>query len=334
MSKKGSIARGAILGPAWEWWRNRTHRKHAKKRRESKKEQEAAKAHNKQIEERKSELYNYDIGQLHQYGSEAFLKEPVLNKQQQKLLNKFAKRGGEPRADRKEFEKFRKAYGLENLPQTRDLAGLEDIRQNPLFQQEQARIQDLQNPNGNAYRAHSAPILREYEEQTLPRLLGQYGAGGQQGSGIKNVLRGTSEGLQERLAALRANLQQQGGQAAERLAQAPINNQFSYNPQVQQQSALEAARQSTENELRQNLGQNIYAANLAQGKAALGTNPYHSVYRAPTYASGINTGGFAAIPGGYQSPSQQFLNSFIPAAGQGLGQGLGQAGAAAVGGMF
>lgn len=89
------------------------------------------------------------------------------------------------------------------------------MRRNPqsAYNLSQGRLQDLLSGGGQAYNAFAAPYMRQFQEQTLPGIAERFaGAGGRGGalssSGFGQALGTAGAGLQERLASLAANLQQ------------------------------------------------------------------------------------------------------------------------------
>lgn len=72
---------------------------------------------------------------------------------------------------------------------------------------------DLLGGGGDAYSAFSAPYMREFQEQIVPGLAEQFaGVGALSSSAFPQALSQAGAGLQEKLAALRGNLQMQGAQ--------------------------------------------------------------------------------------------------------------------------
>lgn len=77
-------------------------------------------------------------------------------------------------------------------------------------------LRGLLSGDPEALRAFEAPHLREFQEQTLPALterLTGLGGGGGRSSGAAQVLGQAGQSLQEKLASLRAGLQQQAAQS-------------------------------------------------------------------------------------------------------------------------
>lgn len=82
------------------------------------------------------------------------------------------------------------------------------------FNQAMDYYKQLLQPGSEAEQAYTAPIMREFEEQTLPGIAERFaGAGALSSSGFGQALSSAGAGLQERLAQLRAGLQQQAAQA-------------------------------------------------------------------------------------------------------------------------
>lgn len=78
-------------------------------------------------------------------------------------------------------------------------------------------LRGLLSGDSEAFQAFEAPHMRQFQEQTIPALterLTGMGAGGGRSSGAAQALGQAGQGLQEKLAALRAGLQ---GQAAQQL---------------------------------------------------------------------------------------------------------------------
>lgn len=76
-------------------------------------------------------------------------------------------------------------------------------------------LQDLLSQDSEAYDVFSAPFMRQFEEQTIPGLAERFAGFGPESGALSSSAFGQSlgaagAGLQERLAALRGNLQQQG----------------------------------------------------------------------------------------------------------------------------
>lgn len=73
---------------------------------------------------------------------------------------------------------------------------------------------DLLDPSGQAQQDFAAPAMRQFQEDILPMLAEQFagmGSGGAlSGSGFRNAATREASSLSERLAAMRAGLQQQG----------------------------------------------------------------------------------------------------------------------------
>lgn len=83
----------------------------------------------------------------------------------------------------------------------------------------QSRLADLLSGGGDVYNAFAAPYMRQFQEQTVPQLAERFaGLGGRGGalssSGFGQGLGAAGAGLQESLASLAANLQQNALQQA------------------------------------------------------------------------------------------------------------------------
>lgn len=87
-----------------------------------------------------------------------------------------------------------------------------------LYNQASSSLMDLLNPSSDAYNKFAAPYMRQFQEEIIPQLAEQYAAGAHGGaltsSGFGQALGSAGAGLQEKLAALRAGLQQEGRQQA------------------------------------------------------------------------------------------------------------------------
>lgn len=294
-----------------------------KNKKAAKKQAEKIEKHNDRLfKQQKQAFKNYEKFQQ-KYGDEAFQQFPIFNRAQESVLKKFGQRGAEPRANRKEFQKYQTAFGLGELPRPRQLAGLEDIRQNPLFQAERSRVQDLLNPTGQAFRDFAQPELNNFRQQIVPEIGAQFGQGVTGGSGssaFNQALAGAQGNLQAKLASLRRGLQQQGGMQALNLAQAPIANQLYYNPQRQAQNAQEFSNAYYGNQQNIGLGQGINELNFRQGSEALRAQPFANIYRPPGLGQPFNPNA------GYQQQppaGPSFLSNLAPAIGMGIGAAAG-----------
>ena len=80
------------------------------------------------------------------------------------------------------------------------------------FEQALQSLLGMLSGSPESYEAFEAPMMRQFEEQTVPmlqeRLTGQFGAGGGRSSGGAQILGQAGAGLQENLASQRAGLQQ------------------------------------------------------------------------------------------------------------------------------
>jgi len=79
----------------------------------------------------------------------------------------------------------------------------------------------LLDPSSDAFQAFAAPQMRQFRQQILPQIGARYagmGAGAQNSSGYRNAMMQAGTDLSERLAAMRAGLQQQGAQGLMGLA--------------------------------------------------------------------------------------------------------------------
>ena len=79
------------------------------------------------------------------------------------------------------------------------------------FEQALQSLMGMLSGSPESFEAFEAPIMRQFEEQTLPQLqerLTAFGGGGGRSSGAAQALGQAGAGLQENLAAQRAGLQQ------------------------------------------------------------------------------------------------------------------------------
>lgn len=87
-------------------------------------------------------------------------------------------------------------------------------------------LQELLDPSGQAADRFAAPYMRQFEEQTIPRLAEQFaGVGGLSSSGFQQSLGQAGAGLAENLAALRENVRLQGSQGLQALLQNILGQQ-------------------------------------------------------------------------------------------------------------
>jgi hypothetical protein len=100
--------------------------------------------------------------------------------------------------------------------------------------------QDLLNPQSASYNDFAAPYMNEFEQQTVPRLADRFAgygntSGALSSSGFAQALGGAGAGLQAKLAALKAGLQQQAAGALtnqfNNLAGIGLSDQFAYGSQ-------------------------------------------------------------------------------------------------------
>lgn len=150
---------------------------------------------------------------LRRYGKEKFIKQPVYTRFQRKLYDDLIDRA------------------REDLQATR-----------PGMRMGLQSIEDLLSPDSQAYQKFAAPEMRKYQEQVIPGIVERFGAGGQRNSALNAALAHSGVDLQERLAAMRAGLQQQARQdmlnydtAAQRQVAMGLEakpNQFIYRPAV------------------------------------------------------------------------------------------------------
>jgi hypothetical protein len=94
---------------------------------------------------------------------------------------------------------------------------------------------NLLSGNPSQLQAMIAPDIRQFNQQTIPGLYEQFaglGAGATSGSGFQNAALQAGTDLQERIAALRAQLQMQGAQGLSNIGQQSLGQYFtnSYTP--------------------------------------------------------------------------------------------------------
>ena len=339
--------------------------------------------------------YNKKVSEFNKkYGGEKFQKWDALSPDQKatfKQLNKQGAKGLKNLRTPEDFQKLSKNKlfsGSENT--LRDLMkhpGISDINESPYYNQGGSRLQDLlNNPSisdlrdlpeyqagsrslqdllsndPEAFKRFAAPELRRFNEQTIPDIVGRFGAGGQNNSALNSALANSGADLNERLGALRAGLQSEGrnqalqyGQGLQQGQSAQANIfgsaagqglQYADAPRYAQQAradirgqAARSAPQFSDQYLKQQQLQanNIYNQNQQAGTlaaAGLAVNPYHINYRAPTFQPGIVTGGpKPALYGAGQAPQNypyqpnaaaSFGSNFFQPALQAGGQYAGQ----------
>jgi hypothetical protein len=109
-----------------------------------------------------------------------------------------------------------------------------DITQNQGYQQGMDWLSNLFN-DPNFFKSFEAPLMRQFEEETLPGVANRFagmGSGGSTGStAFRNQANRESTNLYEKLASLRGGLQQQGVNQSLQYAQQPVSN---YLQQLQQ----------------------------------------------------------------------------------------------------
>ncbi len=127
---------------------------------------------------------------------------------------------------------FKSPYPTETHDLLKDLTkgmkgGAPDITQNPQYQQGNEWLNALFN-DPEFFKRFEAPMLRQFEEQTMPQLANRYAAmgtgGAFQGSAFRNQVAREGANLQEKIAAMRGNMQQQGVNQAMQSAQMPSTN--------------------------------------------------------------------------------------------------------------
>ena len=95
----------------------------------------------------------------------------------------------------------------------------------------------LLSDNPASLQAQFAPEMRQFQQQTLPTIASQFasiGSGALNSSGYRNATLQAGTDLTERLAALRANLQQQGAQGLMGIGQQGLGQYFAntYQPRT------------------------------------------------------------------------------------------------------
>jgi len=134
---------------------------------------------------------------------------------------------------------FKSSYNPQQLDfMKQGLGGLNpqmgNINQNPTFQGGNEWLQNLFS-DPEFFKSFSAPIMRDFEENTIPNLANRFagmGSGGSLGStAFRNQLGRESSTLHEKLATLKGGLQQTGVNQALQYGQAPVSN---YMQQLQQ----------------------------------------------------------------------------------------------------
>lgn len=105
--------------------------------------------------------------------------------------------------------------------------GPPDITQNPQYQQGNEYLMSLFN-DPEFFNAFEAPMQREFQEKTMPTLANRYasmGTGGAfQGSGFRNQALREGANLQEKIAAMRGNMQMNAIPQLMNSSQMPFNN--------------------------------------------------------------------------------------------------------------
>lgn len=323
-------------------------KKHAKQEAKNLKSNVAAqKAYNKQYYggPHGEKAYNKELAKFQKkYGGEKFQKWDALNPQQKGVFEQLISQGKKGLKNLRTPEDFKKVQkeglgkaGGGALEKLLNQPSITDLRQYGPFQQGQESIQDLLSNNPEAFNKFAAPEMRRFNEQTIPGLIGRFGAGGQNNSALNSALANSGADLNERLGALRAGLQSEGRQQALQYgqgiqqgenAQAGIFGKAaqtapSYLDLYLKQQGLQA------NNIQ---NQNNQAANFAQ--LGLGVNPYHVKYTAPQFKGGILTGGPKPVNYSPQQAPQfapqqptaaeQFGSSFFQPALQAAGKGIGQ----------
>lgn len=112
-----------------------------------------------------------------------------------------------------------------------------DITQNQTFQGGNEWLQSLFS-DPEFFKSFEAPLMRQFEEETIPGLANRFagmGSGGSLGStAFRNQLGREGSTLHEKLGALRGGMQQQGANQALQYAQQPASNYFQQLQQMLQ----------------------------------------------------------------------------------------------------
>jgi hypothetical protein len=113
------------------------------------------------------------------------------------------------------------------LQQIKGMGGAPDISQDQNFQNGQGWLNDLYNDE-NFFDKFEAPLMRQFNEETVPGLANRFasmGSGGSTGStAFRNQLGREGSNLSTNIAALRGGMQQQGVGQSLQYAQQPFQN--------------------------------------------------------------------------------------------------------------
>jgi len=104
--------------------------------------------------------------------------------------------------------------------------GAADITQNQNYQGGSEWLNQLFN-DPEFFKKFEAPMMRQFEEETLPGVANRFGGMGSHGSfgtGFRNAANREATNLYEKIAALRGGMQQQGTNQALQYAQQPFSN--------------------------------------------------------------------------------------------------------------
>lgn len=127
----------------------------------------------------------------------------------------------------KKFDVFSpEQKGLQNqlLQQLGPMLSQGQIGQQPLFQSGQNFLQSLLQGGPEAFKQFEAPLMRQFQEQTIPQLAERFsGLGAQSSSAFQQALGQAGAGLSERLAQLRSGLQFQALGPALQYAETPFS---------------------------------------------------------------------------------------------------------------
>ena len=103
-----------------------------------------------------------------------------------------------------------------------------DIKQEPLYGQGAAYLQNMLSQNPQAYKDFEKPYMEQFNQEIAPGIANRFaGEENLNSSAFNNSMAQASRSLSERLAALRSGLQMQALPQALNFAQAPMQNKMS-----------------------------------------------------------------------------------------------------------
>lgn len=173
--------------------------------------------------------------------------------------------------------------------------------QGSAYPQAMGQLQGLLDPNSQIYKDVSAPYMRQFNEQTVPQLAERFAGGAQGGalssSGFGQALSTAGAGLNENLASLRAQLQQNAiqsilGQYNQGAATALGQQPFAY-----------AQRQGTQSPLQAGIGG--FFSGLTPGAIQSGSNSLLGMFRGSA-SSLANNPTFNELSAGFKSGAIPF----------------------------